>query len=89
MQNEPKQDQPFLQGSDHLTAIYEVNQIVVENKPSVLENVPTEIDCNLFFEFFWTIVRNDHVFIYRCCVSLVKQLFMVFVLIFLTGTEHI
>ena len=43
MQNEPKLDQPFLQGSDHLTAIYEANQNVVENKPSVLENVSTKV----------------------------------------------
>ena len=43
MQNEPKPDQPFLQGSDHLTAIYEANQNIVENKPSALENVLTKV----------------------------------------------
>ena len=43
MQNEPKSDQPFLQGSDHLTAIYEANQNIVENKPSALENVLTKV----------------------------------------------
>ena len=42
MQNEPKPDQPFLQGSDHLTAIYEANQNIIENKPSALENVLTK-----------------------------------------------
>ena len=40
---DPKPDQPFLQGSDHLTAIYEAN-LNVENKPSVLEIVPTLIE---------------------------------------------
>ena len=39
MQTGSKPDQPFLQESDHLTAIYEAN-IKIENKPSVLENVP-------------------------------------------------
>ena len=40
MQTDPKPDQPFLQGSDHLTAIYEAN-LNVKNEPSVLEIVPT------------------------------------------------
>ena len=39
MQTDSKPDQPFLQESDHLTAIYEAN-LKIENKPSVLENVP-------------------------------------------------
>ena len=41
MQKERKPEQPLLQGSDHLTALYEASQNVVENKPSLWENVPT------------------------------------------------
>ena len=49
MQNEPKQDQPFLQGSDHLTAIYEANQNVVENKPSALKRSRVHLSLLCFF----------------------------------------
>ena len=49
MQNESKQDQPFLPGSDHLTAIYEANQNVVENKPSVLKRSRVHLSLLCFF----------------------------------------
>ena len=44
---------------------------------------------NLFCDFVWTFLRNDHVFIYLYYVFSVRQSFMVSASIFLSGTGNI